>query len=136
VGDAAGHTPGNVGVWVPASPPPYNSKHAAESIDRLLSLGPETLCISHFGFHGDAEERLRAFRDQVRLWERLAFRAVDEDLDLRGLYRLVEAEDPSVGLLAADPELRSSVYQSLVGFQSYARWERQQRKAQPPGSFQ
>jgi len=128
-GDAAGHTPGNTGVWVPASPPPYNPKQAAESIDRLLALRPETLCISHFGVHRDAEDLLRRFRDQVRLWSRLASRAVDEGLDLRGLYGLVEAEDPSVGRLASDPELRSSLYQSLVGFQSYAGWERQRKQA-------
>jgi glyoxylase-like metal-dependent hydrolase (beta-lactamase superfamily II) len=129
VGDAVGHTPGNMGVWVPASPPPYNPAQAVESVNRLLALQPETLCISHFGFHPDAEDRLRGFKDQVMLWMRLAFRAVDEDLDLGGLYRLVEAEDPSVELLAADPELKSSVYQSLVGFLLYARWERQQKKA-------
>jgi len=129
VGDAVGHTPGNMGVWVPASPPPYNPAQAVESVNRLLALRPETLCISHFGFHPDAEDLLRGFRDQVTLWSRLAFRAVDEGLDLGGLYGLVEAEDPSVGLLAADPELRGSVYQSLVGFLSYARWERQQKKA-------
>ncbi len=129
VGDAVGHTPGNMGVWVPASPPPYNPAQAVESVNRLLALRPETLCISHFGFHPDAEDRLRGFRDQVMLWMRLAFRAVDEGLDLGGLYRLVEAEDPSVELLAANPELKSSVYQSLVGFLSYARWERQQKKA-------
>jgi glyoxylase-like metal-dependent hydrolase (beta-lactamase superfamily II) len=129
VGDAVGHTPGNMGVWVPASPPPYNPVQAVESVNRLLQLRPETLCISHFGFHPDAEDRLRGFRDQVTLWARLASRAVDEGLDLRGLYGLVEAEDPSVGLLAADPELRGSVYQSLVGFLSYAKWDRQQRKA-------
>lgn len=129
VGDTVGHTPGNMGVWVPASPPPYNPAQAVESVNRLLALQPETLCISHFGFHPDAEDRLRGFKDQVMLWMRLAFRAVDEDLDLGGLYRLVEAEDPSVELLAADPELKSSVYQSLVGFLLYARWERQQKKA-------
>ena len=136
VGDAAGHTPGNMGVWVPASPPPYNPVQAVESLDRLLALRPETLCISHFGVHQDAEDRLRRFRDQVALWARLAFRAVDEGLDLRGLHGLVEAEDPSVGLLAADPVLRGSVFQSLVGFLSYAKWERQQRKNRPPASFQ
>jgi len=128
VGDAVGHTPGNLGVWVPASPPPYNPAQAMESLDRLLELRPETLCISHFGVHPDAGDRLRGFRDQVALWTRLAFRAVDEGLDLKGLYGLVEAKDPSVGLLvASDAELRSSVNQSLVGFQSYARWERQRK---------
>ena len=125
VGDAMGHTPGNRGIFVPASPPPWNPRQAAESLGRLLSLGAETLCISHFGVFRDAEERLRSFRDQVRLWERLAFRAVDEGLDLRGLYGLVEAEDEgAASLVAADPGLRSSVYQSLTGFLSYASWER------------
>jgi len=128
VGDAVGHTPGNLGIFVPASPPPYNSRQAAESLDRLLGLGAETLGVSHFGVFPDAEERLRSFRDQVLLWERLAFRAVDEGLDLRGLYGLVEAEDSeAASLVASDPQQRSSVYQSLVGFLSYARWERQQK---------
>jgi glyoxylase-like metal-dependent hydrolase (beta-lactamase superfamily II) len=128
VGDAVGHTPGNHGVFVPASPPPYNPRQAVESIEKLLSLGAETLCISHFGVFGDAEERLRSFRDQVKLWERLAFKAVDEGLDLRGLYGLVEAEDCAASsLVASDPEQRRGVYQSLVGFISYAKWERQQK---------
>ncbi|HUV34946.1 MAG TPA: MBL fold metallo-hydrolase [Candidatus Desulfaltia sp.] len=128
VGDAVGHTPGNLDIFVPASPPPYNPRQAAESLDRLLGLGAETLGVSHFGVFQDAEERLRSFREQVRLWERLAFRAVDEGLDLRGLYGLVEAEDSeAASLVASDPQQRSSVYQSLVGFLSYARWERQQK---------
>jgi len=128
VGDAVGHTPGNHGIFVPASPPPYNPRQAAESLDRLLGLGAETLCISHFGVFQGAEERLRSSRDQVRLWERLAFRAVDEGLDLRGLYELVEAEDgEAASLVDSDPQQRSSIYQSLVGFHSYARWERQQK---------
>lgn len=62
------------------------------------------------------------------VWERLVFRAVDEDLDLRGFYGLVEDEDcEAVSLVASGPQQRGSVYQSLVGFLSYAWWERQQK---------
>jgi hypothetical protein len=38
------------------------------------------------------------------VWERLVFRAVDEDLDLRGFYGLVEDEDcEAVSLVASAP---------------------------------
>jgi glyoxylase-like metal-dependent hydrolase (beta-lactamase superfamily II) len=126
VGDAVGHTPGNLGVFMPASPPPYNPKQALESIENLLTFGAEILCISHFGVFQDAEERLRAFSGQVKLWETLSFKAADEGLDLSGLYGLVLAEDLEVAsLVGSHPELESSVYQSLTGFLSYTRWERQ-----------
>jgi hypothetical protein len=55
-------------------------------------------------------------------------KAADEGLDLKELYRLVAFEDPEVtSLVGSHPELRNSIYQSLVGFLSYAKWERQQR---------
>ena len=129
VGDAVGHTPGNLGVLIPASPPSYNPKQALESIDRLLGLSAEVLCIGHFGVFENAEERLRSFSDRVRLWETLSFKAADEGLDLKDLYRLVAVEDPEVtSLVGPHPELMNNVYQSLAGFLSYAKWERQQNQ--------
>jgi len=72
VGDAGGHVMGEGGPVVPVSPPPHNPVKAVESIDRILGLRPETLCIAHFGAHDNAVEHLRRIRDRSVLWGRLA----------------------------------------------------------------
>ncbi|MBN2334239.1 MBL fold metallo-hydrolase [Candidatus Bathyarchaeota archaeon] len=125
VGDTAGHTPENLGAVIPASPPPFNSAQTVESLNRLEALSPRTLCISHFGFHQNATQRLKGFRAQVMLWERLAAKGVEEGKRLPEIYHMVLEEDPEVQVLvSAKPDAERHVYSSLAGFVSYARWKR------------
>jgi len=82
VGDAVGHVMGEGGPVVPVSPPPHNPVRAVESIDRILGLRPETLCIAHFGPHENAIEHLNRIRNRSILWDRLSIQAAKEGMDL------------------------------------------------------
>ena len=123
VGDTVGHTPDNIGYFIPASPQPYNPDQTLDSLNKLEALSPQTLCIGHFGFHQNAVERIRNFSEQVTLWRKIALRGVEEGLSLSEMYVIVKNEDPIVGMMVAvDPESERSVYSSLVGFVSYIKW--------------
>ena len=123
VGDAAGHTPDNLGAVIPASPAPYNPVQATESLRRMEALDPKTLCIGHFGFHGGAAEWLRGFREQVQLWERIASKGVNEGSSLTDMYlRVLDSDGEAQKLVSKDPEAKRHVYRSLAGFVSYTKW--------------
>jgi glyoxylase-like metal-dependent hydrolase (beta-lactamase superfamily II) len=122
-GDAAGHTPDNLGAVIPASPAPYNPVQATESVERMETLDPKTLCIGHFGFHGGAAKWLRGFREQVQLWERIASKGVEEGSTLTDMYlRVLDSDKEAQKLVSADPQAKGHIYSSLVGFVSYVRW--------------
>ncbi|MBT5641774.1 MBL fold metallo-hydrolase, partial [Candidatus Bathyarchaeota archaeon] len=108
VGDAVGHVMGEGGPVVPVSPPPHNPLKGVESIDRLIGLSPETLCIAHFGPHGNAVEHLRRIRERSVLWERLSIQAAKEGMDLEGFHALVLEEDDELNRMGkADSPERS-----------------------------
>jgi glyoxylase-like metal-dependent hydrolase (beta-lactamase superfamily II) len=122
-GDAAGHTPDNLGAVIPASPAPYNPVQATESLKRLIDLDPETICIGHFGFHEGAARWLRSFREQVQLWEGIASKGVEEGMSLTDMYlRLLDSDGEAQKLVSRDPEAERHIYSSLAGFVSYAKW--------------
>jgi glyoxylase-like metal-dependent hydrolase (beta-lactamase superfamily II) len=55
----------------PNCPPPFRFEDGIESIDKLLSLNPETLCYSHFGCYDNAVMRLWSAREQLAKWYNL-----------------------------------------------------------------
>ncbi len=122
-GDSAGHTPDNVGAVIPASPAPYNPVQAIESLSRMEALSPRVLCIGHFGFHGGAAKWLRNFKEQVLLWERIAYEGVEEGRTLTEVFQKVLDADPEAQtLISANPESKGRIYSSLAGFVSYVKW--------------
>ena len=124
VGDTAGQT--RHGYVLPASPPPFNPEQTIDSLNRLMSLEPSLICISHFGYKDDAPVYLEEFKNRVILWERLSFECLDSNGDLRSYFELVNSKDQAIAkLIQSYPEVKSDVYSSLVGFLSYAKWKRQ-----------
>jgi len=127
-GDAAGHTPDNLGAVIPASPAPYNPVQAAESLKKMETHDPKVICIGHFGFHSGAAEWLRGFREQVLLWERIASTGVEEGSTLTDMYlRVLDSDREAQKLVSADPDAKGHIYRSLAGFVSYARWVKSRR---------
>ena len=91
----------------------------------MIKLDPEIICISHFGYHHDAVGWLNNNREQVDRWTKISLEGVDAGLDLHGLYRKLNAEDPEVKEAVGDSEeAKSTVYGGLVGFYQYAKWVR------------
>ena len=126
VGDAGGHVMGEGGPMVPVSPPPHNPVKAVESIDRILGLRPEILCIAHFGPHDNAEEHLRRIRDRSVLWGRLSVQAAKEGMDLDAFISLVLEEDDIMQQVGKSDSPERSLKGGLLGFHMYGKWKLEQ----------
>jgi glyoxylase-like metal-dependent hydrolase (beta-lactamase superfamily II) len=127
VGDAGGHVIGGGGPVVPVSPPPHNPVKAVESIDRILGLRPETLCIAHFGHHENAQEHLKRIKDRSILWGRLSIQAAREGMDLDEFRSLVLEEENELKDLIKEPHSpERSLEGGLLGFYMYGKWKLEQ----------
>ena len=126
VGDAVGHIMGEGGPLVPVSPPPHNPEKEVESINRILGLRPETLCIAHFGPHENAEEHLKRIRDRSILWGRLSIQAAREGMDLEEFTSLVLEEDDLMGQIEESHSPERSFKGGLLGFHMYGKWKLKQ----------
>ena len=125
-GDAAGQI--NNDTILPASPPPFNPVQTNESIDKIIQLSPETLCVSHFGYRENAVEYLAVFKERVKLWSRLSTLAVEKGVGLRELFDMVMEKDHAIEKMTSmDPDARHSVYSSLTGFLGYAKWMKEKQ---------
>ena len=114
---------GEGGPVVPVSPPPHNPVKGVESIDRIIGLQPETLCIAHFGPHGNAVEHLMRIRDRSVLWERLSIQAAKEGMDLEGFHALVLEEDDELARMGTSDSPERSLKGGLLGFHMYGKWK-------------
>jgi len=126
VGDAVGHVMGEGGPVVPVSPPPHNPVRAVESIDRILGLRPETLCIAHFGPHDNATEHLKRIKDRSILWDRLSIQAAKEGMDLEEFTSLVLEEDELMNQIEESHSPERSLKGGLLGFHMYGKWKLEQ----------
>ena len=126
VGDAVGHVMGEGGPVVPVSPPPHNPVRAVESIDRILGLRPETLCIAHFGPHENATEHLNRIRNRSILWDRLSIQAAKEGMDLEEFTSLVLEEDELMNQIEESHSPERSLKGGLLGFHMYGKWKLEQ----------
>jgi glyoxylase-like metal-dependent hydrolase (beta-lactamase superfamily II) len=123
LGDSGGMYSQRLGVILPASPPPFNPRRAVESLDRLIELNPEIVCYSHFGYAYEAVRKLRLYREQVILWDRIVTEAVDEGRNMAEIYERLKDNDPMLRLtLEAERSDSSVFYSSIVGFVEYAKW--------------
>ncbi len=55
----------------PATPPRFFLDISINSIDRLISRNPSTICYGHFGIRDNAVEMLRRQRNQLLLWNEI-----------------------------------------------------------------
>ncbi len=79
-GDAVSMVFKHVEVHVPATPPPFKRDLYLESFQRVKSLNPEVLALTHFGVHGSAQQLLDRLEEQLKLW----LKVVEEGV-LRGV---------------------------------------------------
>ena len=126
VGDAVGHVMGEGGPVVPVSPPPHNPVRAVESIDRILGLRPETLCIAHFGPHENAIVHLKRIKDRSILWDHLSIQAAREGMDLEEFTSLVLEEDEFMNQIEESHSPERSLKGGLLGFLMYGKWKLEQ----------
>lgn len=68
-GDAAGVRLPDVGVLVPASPPPdFDLDLAVGSLRRFAALSPSGIALAHYGLLGNAQELLSEAEETLRRW--------------------------------------------------------------------
>lgn len=126
-GDAAGYySNGNI---MPTTPPPFNPLKAIDSLNRLIELSPETICYGHFGYAGDAVEKLKAHRDQIKTWLDVVKQNWESGKSLDELYEAIKEADPYAmeGSGSASGSGERSPHISLRGFTQYLEWEKSRR---------
>ena len=123
LGDAGGHYDAVTDIVMPTTPPPFNPVRAVESIDRLVSLEPEILCYSHFGFADDAVRRLEAHKHQIQLWSKIVEAGLKDHMVPEDIYEIIMAEDPQASKVSMVSEyVERSPSVSLMGFVRYHEW--------------
>jgi glyoxylase-like metal-dependent hydrolase (beta-lactamase superfamily II) len=125
-GDAAGTYHPDWDVVVPTTPPPFHLEAALASLDRLISLNPTALYFSHFGKATDAINRLKAYKTQLQLWDKIAEAGVKANRSLEEIRDNILKEDPVMAAIAEQvinhPIYRKTVLENCVlGFIEYAK---------------
>ena len=113
----------------PATPPKFFLEKAVDSIDKLMSLGDNTLCYGHFGTAESSTTMLAAHKEQLLLWRDLLDdeqRGAPEENLYEACYRRLLRDDPRLEALSEmDPEKRERerffIQNSIKGYLGYLR---------------
>jgi glyoxylase-like metal-dependent hydrolase (beta-lactamase superfamily II) len=95
-GDAAGIYLNEIGVIVPTTPSPFRLDMALASLDKLRSLNPRVLYYSHFGKASGAVDKLRIYKEQLRLWASIVKRGVENGEGLEAISKMIVDSDVAV----------------------------------------
>jgi glyoxylase-like metal-dependent hydrolase (beta-lactamase superfamily II) len=106
VGDNAGIRIEGKSYLLPATPPPdidlqlWNS-----SLDTIVSVNPERLFLTHFGYIDNPTEHLRLYRERLRDWAGLTQKLLDsgEPLEVGERHFIEEVSSEVRGALPAEP---------------------------------
>jgi glyoxylase-like metal-dependent hydrolase (beta-lactamase superfamily II) len=96
VGDAAGTYLAEYGVVVPTIPPPFFLENALVSLDKIIALKPTSLYFSHFGEAEDPINRLKSYKEQLKLWIKVAEEGVRVNLSIEQIRDNIIAQDQAL----------------------------------------
>ena len=122
VGDAVGVYHPAVDMITPGTPPPFDLPKALESLEKLASLAPETICYSHGGCVSARKRTIDRHRKQLLIWKEViskVFRRRREDI-----FKILLHEDGELGKLMKikKPEFERETFflaNSVDGFIDY-----------------
>jgi glyoxylase-like metal-dependent hydrolase (beta-lactamase superfamily II) len=128
-GDAAGIYIPELDVTIPTTPAPFNLEMTLSSIQKILSMASKWLYYTHFGPVDNAENRLKAYTAQLKLWEKTVSEALDESGSLQVMYEKILENDPQMRVAAEYIKnhmvlRRGVVTQNIQGFVEYLRKKR------------
>jgi len=106
VGDSAGIRIEGKSYLLPATPPPDIDLELWNcSLDTIVSLHPDRLFLTHFGYIDNPAEHIRLYRERLRDWAGLTQRLLDSGEPLEvGERRFIEEVSGEVrGVLPAEP---------------------------------
>ncbi len=95
-GDAAGIYLREFDAIIPTTPAPFRLDAALEALDKLTGLKPKALYYSHFGDAPDPFGKLKAYAQQLRLWDKIAQRGVQEKQSLEQVRQNIIENDPQI----------------------------------------
>jgi glyoxylase-like metal-dependent hydrolase (beta-lactamase superfamily II) len=112
-GDAAGTYLAECNVVVPTIPPPFFLEPALASLDKLIALNPTALYFTHFGKTNDALNRLKAYKEQLKLWVHVVEEGTKAQLSFEEIRDNIIKADPAMTQVA--PYIRDhKIYQKTV----------------------
>jgi glyoxylase-like metal-dependent hydrolase (beta-lactamase superfamily II) len=128
-GDAAGTYLPEFNVVVPTTPPPFYLDSALTSLDKLISLKPTALYFSHFGKANNAIQRLKDYKQQLKLWADIAEEGVRKNQSFEEIRDSILAEDIVMGqvlnFVKAHQIYSKTILENCVrGFIEYAKQKR------------
>lgn len=128
-GDAAGTYFPEFDVVMPTTPPPFHLRLSLASIDKIISLKPTVLYYSHFGKASNAVERLKNYKLQLELWDKIVQEGVKKNQSLDEIRERILAEDKVMNQLSSYLKShriysRTALLNSVQGFIDYAKKNR------------
>ena len=117
VGDSVGVFSKERNIITPDSPSPFNPRKTIESLEKLIALRPEIICLSHSGFSFDAVKRLILYREQISLWDSIVTAAVKEGINFNQTFYQVFEADPFLRMAVEGSEARVRIAMlNMMGF--------------------
>jgi glyoxylase-like metal-dependent hydrolase (beta-lactamase superfamily II) len=125
-GDAAGTYFPEFNLVSPTTPMPFYLEASLLSLDKIISYKPSLLYYSHFGKTDDAVRRLRGYKAQLLMWDKIVHDAVNQNQSLEQITERVLTEDPvmsklSVFLQSHSVYAKTAITNSLCGFTEYVK---------------
>ncbi|MFW0860244.1 MAG: MBL fold metallo-hydrolase [Dehalococcoidia bacterium] len=120
-GEAGGDYVAKVDLLRPATPPPLIVEYKLASIDKLLERKPITIYYAHFGSGGDAQSKLRRYKEQLKLWRSVVSEAVRNGAQSEEIFSALMEKDVNLEGLKKLPEDQYQrecyfMYNSIKGF--------------------
>ena len=125
-GDAAGTYFPEFNMVSPTTPPPFYLETAIASLDKLITYRPSLLYYTHFGKVDDAVRRLRGYKAQLLMWDKIVKDAVKQNQPFEQTIEHVFAEDPIMSKLSTFLRehkiyAKTAIDNSLCGFIEYVK---------------
>ena len=125
-GDAAGTYFPEFNMVSPTTPPPFYLETAIASLDKLINYRPSLLYYTHFGKVGDAVRRLRGYKAQLLMWDKIVKDAVKQNQSFEQIVEHIFAEDPIMSKLSTFLRehkiyAKTAIDNSLCGFIEYVK---------------
>jgi len=126
VGDAAGTYFQEFDTVSPTTPHPFYLEASLASLDKLVSYRPSLLYYTHFGKVNDAVRRLRGYKAQLLMWDKIVQEAVKQNQPFEQIIERVFAEDPLMNKLSTFLRehkiyAKTAIDNSLCGFVEYVK---------------
>jgi glyoxylase-like metal-dependent hydrolase (beta-lactamase superfamily II) len=126
VGDSAGTYFPEFNMITPTTPPPFYLESAITSLNKLISYRPSAVYYSHFGKADDVIRRLRGYKAQLFMWDKIVQSAVSQSKSFEQIIECVLAEDPLMNTLSSFLQghkiySKTAIENSIQGFIEHAK---------------